>query len=214
MNFKIILYGPSGTGAKTCLLERIINNKFESNHLSTIGVDFKILNIESKYGKIKLIIWDCAGQERYRTIVKNTLKGAHCIILGYDITYKESLEETKKSSYDFIIDNFNKDNIPLFYLVANKIDLHDKIKIPDKDALSFAKEKKMEYFKVSAKTGEGVDLLLNHIVNSLIKKYMQNIIKKDINFKLIKEMDNWLLIEAENEKNKTDLLKLKKYFNY
>ena len=72
----------------------------------------------------------------------------------------------------------------------------------------------MEYFKISAKTGEGVDLLLNHIVNSLIKKYMQNIIKKDINFKLIKEMDKWLLIEAKKEKNKTDLLKLKKCFIY
>ena len=213
MNFKIILYGPSFTGAKTSLLERIVNNKFEI-YLPTIGVDFNTLNIESKYGIIKLMIWDCAGQEQFRNTVKSYFKGAHCIILGYDITNKKSYEETKKSCYDFIIDNLNKDNIPLFYLVANKIDLHDEIEIPDKDALSFAKEKKMEYFKISAKTGEGVDLLLNHIVNSLIKKYMQNIIKKDINFKLIKEMDKWLLIEAKKEKNKTDLLKLKKCFIY
>jgi len=213
MNFKIILYGPSFTGAKTSLLERIVNNKFEI-YLPTIGVDFKILNIESKYGIIKLMIWDFAGQEQFRNRVKSYFKGAHCIILGYDITNKKSYKETKKSCYDFIIDNLNKDNIPLFYLVANKIDLHDEIEIPDKDALSFAKEKKMEYFKISAKTGEGVDLLLNHIVNSLIKKYMQNIIKKDINFKLIKEMDKWLLIEAKKEKNKTDLLKLKKFFIY
>ena len=213
MNFKIILYGPSFTGAKTSLLERIVNNKFEI-YFSTVGIDFTYLIIESKYGIIKLMIWDFAGQEQFRNTVKSYFKGAHCIILGYDITNKKSYKETKKSCYDFIIDNLNKDNIPLFYLVANKIDLHDEIEIPDKDALSFAKEKKMEYFKISAKTGEGVDLLLNHIVNSLIKKYMQNIIKKDINFKLIKEMDKWLLIEAKKEKNKTDLLKLKKCFIY
>ena len=213
MDFKIILYGPSFTGAKTSLLERIVNNKFEI-YLPTVGVDFTILNIESKYGIIKLMIWDCAGQKIWRNILKSYFKGVHCIILGYDITNKKSYEETKKSCYDFIIDNLNKDNIPLFYLVANKIDLHDEIEIPDKDALSFAKEKKMEYFKISAKTGEGVDLLLNHIVNSLIKKYMQNIIKKDINFKLIKEMDKWLLIEAKKEKNKTDFIKLKKCFIY
>ena len=213
MNFKIILYGPSFTGAKTSLLERIVNNKFEI-YLPTVGIDFTYLIIESKYGIIKLIIWDCPGQQKLRNTVKSYFKEAHCTILGYDITDKESFEETKKSCYDSIIDNLNKDNIPLFYLVANKIDLHDEIEIPDKDALSFAKEKKMEYFKISAKTGEGVDLLLNHIVNSLIKKYMQNIIKKDINFKLIKEMDKWLLIEAKKEKNKTDLLKLKKCFIY
>ena len=182
---------------KLLLLYRIVNNKFEIN-LPTIGVDFRILNIESKYGIIKLQIWDLAGQVNFRNINKSYIKGALRIILGYDITDKESFDLIKKSYYDYIIDNLNKDDIPLFNLVANKIDLHDQIKIPDKDALSFAKEKKMEYFKVSAKTGEGVDLLLNYIVNSLIKKYMQNRVKKDINFKLIKEKNKYLLIEVKN----------------
>ena len=141
MNFKIILYGPSFTGAKTSLLYRIVNNKFEIN-LPTIGVDFRILNIESKYGIIKLQIWDLAGQVNFRNINKSYIKGAHCIILGYDITDKEFFNLIKKSYYDYIIDNLNKDDIPLFNLVANKIDLHDQIKIPDKDTLSFAKEKK------------------------------------------------------------------------
>ena len=52
MIFKIILYGPSGSGAKTSLMERIVNNRFEIT-VPTIGVDSEILNIESKYGIIK-----------------------------------------------------------------------------------------------------------------------------------------------------------------
>ena len=60
------------------------------------------------------------------------------------------------------------------------------------------KEKIIDYFKVSAKTGEGVDLLLNHIINSLVKKYMKNIIQKDINFELQNKKNKWLLIEVKN----------------
>ena len=92
MNFQIILYGTSGSGSKTSLMERIVDNKFEY-YVPTIGLDFKILNIESKYGKIKLQIWDLAGQERFRNVVKNYFKRAHCIILGYDITDKESFDD-------------------------------------------------------------------------------------------------------------------------
>jgi len=103
-------------------LERIVNNKFE-NLLFTIGVDFKILNIESKYGIIKLIIWDCAGQERFRSIVQNYFKGSHCIILGYVITNKESYEYNKKSCYDFIIDNLNKEYSIFFPFAKDKASL-------------------------------------------------------------------------------------------
>jgi len=103
-------------------LERIVNNKFE-NLLFTIGVDFKILNIESKYGIIKLIIWNCAGQERFRSNVQNYFKGSHCIILEYVITNKESYEYNKKSCYDFIIDNLNKEYSIFFPFAKDKASL-------------------------------------------------------------------------------------------
>ncbi len=56
--------------------------------LPTIGVDFKIKNIESDGAVIKLQIWDTAGQERFRTITSSYYKGANGIILVYDITNK------------------------------------------------------------------------------------------------------------------------------
>ena len=35
---------------------------------------------------IMLDIWDTAGQEKYRTLIKFFYKDADCIVLGYDIT--------------------------------------------------------------------------------------------------------------------------------
>ena len=83
--FKLLIIGESGVG-KTCLLLRFTDDSFISNHLTTIGIDFKIkiINLDNKL--IKLQIWDTTGEERFRTITKTYYKGAHGIILTYDIT--------------------------------------------------------------------------------------------------------------------------------
>ena len=92
--FKLLIIGESGVG-KTCLLLRFTDDSFTANHLTTIGIDFKIkiINLENKL--IKLQIWDTAGQERFRTITKTYYKGAHGIILTYDVTDENSFKNIK-----------------------------------------------------------------------------------------------------------------------
>lgn len=64
---KLIIIGDSGVG-KTNLILSFVGQKFKDNYVATIGVDFKAKTMQSDGKKIKLQIWDTAGQQRYRTI--------------------------------------------------------------------------------------------------------------------------------------------------
>ena len=62
-------------------------------------------------------------------------------------------------------------NKPIIYLVGNKIDEINKREISDEKGKSLANDLNIKYFGVSAKTGEGVDILLDDILNSLNKRF-------------------------------------------
>ena len=85
ITLKYLVVGDSGVG-KTSLLVRYCEDSFQSDYLSTIGVDFKIRRIEVNQNQITLNIWDTAGQERFRNITKSFYKGSHGIILTFSIT--------------------------------------------------------------------------------------------------------------------------------
>jgi len=58
---KAVIIGDSGVG-KTNILLRYCDGCFKPNYSSTVGVDFKIKTIQVQEYKIKLQIWDTAGQ--------------------------------------------------------------------------------------------------------------------------------------------------------
>ena len=58
---KVVMIGDSGVG-KTNMLLRYCDGCFKPNYASTVGVDFKIKIIQVENLKIKLQIWDTAGQ--------------------------------------------------------------------------------------------------------------------------------------------------------
>ncbi|OUT23907.1 hypothetical protein CAS74_000281 [Pichia kudriavzevii] len=93
--FKLLLIGDSGVG-KSCLLLRFAENTYTQDYVSTIGVDFKIRTIELDGKTIKLQIWDTAGQERFRTITSSYYRGAHGIIIVYDVTDQESFNNVNQ----------------------------------------------------------------------------------------------------------------------
>ena len=106
--FKLLLIGDSGVG-KSCLLLRFADDTYTESYISTIGVDFKIRTLELDGKTIKLQIWDTAGQERFRTITSSYYRGAHGIIVVYDVTDQESFNNVKQWMNE--IDRYANDKV-------------------------------------------------------------------------------------------------------
>ena len=62
--FKLIVIGDSGVG-KSCLMLRVTTNEFMEEHDVTVGVEFGTLLLKIDDIKVKLQIWDTAGQENF-----------------------------------------------------------------------------------------------------------------------------------------------------
>jgi small GTP-binding protein len=78
-----------------CLLLRYAYDSFSPTFITTIGIDFKIKRVEIDDHLVKLQIWDTAGQERFRTITVSYFKGAHGIVLVYDITDRDTFDSIR-----------------------------------------------------------------------------------------------------------------------
>ncbi|CAL1703279.1 unnamed protein product [Somion occarium] len=151
--FKLLLIGDSGVG-KSCLLLRFAENSFTDSYLSTIGVDFKIRTVELEGKTLKLQIWDTAGQERFRTISQAYYRGAHGIVVVYDVTDGESFENVKGWLTE--IDRHATETVKRL-LIGNKSDLVDRKVVGYSTAKEFADEKQIPFLETSAKNSTNVE---------------------------------------------------------
>jgi len=151
--FKLLLIGDSGVG-KSCLLLRFADDTYTESYISTIGVDFKIRTIDLDGKTIKLQIWDTAGQERFRTITSSYYRGAHGIIIVYDVTDLDSFQNVKQWLHE--IDRYASENVNKL-LVGNKADLADKRTVQESDAREFATELSIQFLETSAKEATNVE---------------------------------------------------------
>lgn len=166
--FKLLLIGDSGVG-KSCLLLRFADDTYTESYISTIGVDFKIRTIELEGKTIKLQIWDTAGQERFRTITSSYYRGAHGIIVVFDVTDQESFNNVKQWLHE--IDRYACQNVKKL-LVGNKCDLASKRAVATETAQEFADSLGIQYLETSAKNATNVEKAFTTMAGQ-IRKWMQ-----------------------------------------
>lgn len=151
--FKLLLIGDSGVG-KSCLLLRFADNTYTDSYISTIGVDFKIRTLDIDGKTVKLQIWDTAGQERFRTITSSYYRGAHGIIVVYDVTDKVSFNNVKQWLGE--IDRYACQSVNKL-LVGNKADLVEKKVVDYNEAKEFAEGLQISFLETSAKSAQNVE---------------------------------------------------------
>ena len=161
--YKVILVGESGVG-KTCLLSMYIKGIIEQT-IPTIAVEFCTKEIELNDGtKIKVQLWDTAGEERFKSLAMTYYRKAFGILLLFDVTKKPSFLACKNYLEEV---RFNSDKKCVIYLVGNKIDLASEREITKEEAEEFAKQENIKYIETSAvknmKVTEAFTSLLNDI---------------------------------------------------
>jgi len=163
--FKLLLIGDSAVG-KSCLLLRFADAAFTENFISTIGVDFKIKTVEVEGKKLKLQIWDTAGQERFQTITTSYYRGAHGLLIVFDVTNKASFENVRKWLDD--VDRHASQGI-IKILVGNKVDLAHKRVIDYHTAKELADRLNMQYMETSAKESTNVNTAFERLATYVMK---------------------------------------------
>ncbi|EGR30169.1 ras oncogene family protein, putative [Ichthyophthirius multifiliis] len=151
--FKLLLIGNSSVG-KSSLLLRFSDNIFNECFLPTIGVDFKIRTFDIQGKAVKLQIWDTAGQERFKTITSSYYKGAHGIILVYDITDRQTFKDIDNWLAE-ADKNANENVVKL--LVGNKIDLENKRQVSFDEGKELADSLGIKFIETSALTANNVE---------------------------------------------------------
>ena len=151
--FKVLLIGNSDVG-KSSLILRYVDQIWNDVFVPTIGVDFKVKSLEIDKKTVKMQIWDTAGQERFRNVISSYFKGAHGILLIYDITNKESFKELENWLGEV---ERNASNQVLKILLGNKCDLDDKREITKDEGEAFAMRNGMQFMETSAKVNTNVN---------------------------------------------------------
>jgi small GTP-binding protein len=167
---KILVIGESAVG-KSCLLLRYTDNKFQESFMTTIGVDFKTKYIDIEGTHVKLQIWDTAGQEKFRSITRAYYRGAHGILVVFDISRRDTFNQTKMW-IDSIRESQAEANSIDVILIGNKQDL---VRAVTKDeAEDLANSYGIRYFETSAKQNTNVEEAFLCLAGLALRRRLQS----------------------------------------
>ena len=161
--FNISLLGESMVG-KTSIVKKLRNDVFSDEGLLTTGIDSYIDEAEIDGKKYKFKIFDTAGQERFKSISKTTIKFSEGFMVIFSVIDRNSFEKVAEW-----IDNI-KETVQIqtksIYLIGNKIDAPNR-EVLNEEAFEYAKMNNLKYFETSAKTGHGIKEVFNHLYQDI-----------------------------------------------
>jgi len=165
--FKLIVIGDPAVG-KTSIITRFASRTFKETYLPTLGVDMRVVDMEVSDLRIRLVIWDLAGQPRFDTVRRLYFLGSDGAIVVYDVTARSTF-----SNVDGWMKAFRRavpTPVPTV-LVGNKIDLEDRREVSWGNGWRCSCQQQLDaFFETSARTGANITKLFN-TVNLLLLQH-------------------------------------------
>ena len=185
---KLILLGEYSVG-KTSLITRKNNNFFSNSYMSTIGVDFFSYKTFIDEKPIIVHVWDTAGEEKFRFIIKSYFTGAHGALLIFDLTNRKTFE-----SLDYWLQELKTYKFEgKIIVIGTKCDLKSRREIDEKEIQDFCDSNNLKYIECSSKENINVDNAFTNLLNEIV-----NFSKPDIQNKVTS-----FTIEENEFKNKS-----------
>ena len=167
---KFIIIGDDVVG-KSNLLSHYVHGQFKPEYQSTIGVEFGAKNVVIRNTTYHIQIWDTAGHQNFRSVIRAYYKNTACAFVVYDISNRNSFNNVSSWIEDC---RYNSPKTIFMVLVGNKSDLADKRQVSTEEGRELAEKYEMKFYETSAKIGENVNDIFYDSVDEIAKKMDQN----------------------------------------
>jgi len=167
VKLQLIIIGDSGVG-KTSFMDRFVDSsqtEFRQSFNPTVGIDFKVKNILVDDKRVKLQIWDTAGQEKFNSITTAYYRSARGAIIMYDVTRPQTFKSIEKW-YQLMSDHGRGD--VEVALVGNKCDLNSDKKVDSKQGENTATELGCHFYESSAKDNLNIENVFMGLVRNIL----------------------------------------------
>lgn len=179
---KSILLGDTCVG-KSTLIHRLVYGQYLPETVSTMGVEFHVIKRNILHQPVKIHIWDTAGQEHLRTIIRSFYFSKTIYYIVYDVCNRVSFEHIQDWIEDIRTHCIHDD--PVFVIVGNKIDEYHHRVVTKEEGVQMSQNYNAYFMEISCKDDIGLEHLLERPIQSLIE---------------IKKV-KYIPLEKENKKN-------------
>lgn len=142
-----------------------------------LNLDFQIRTIDIDAKRCKLQVWDTAGQDRFKCVVSSFYRGAHGVVICFDITDLDSFRNVDNWLEE--IKRYCAEDTPVF-LVGTKSDLQSKRMVSYATIKTYTDTKKLTYIETSSKTNENIENCFFNFTKTLIQQSNQRDFKPKI----------------------------------